>query len=151
MRSPGSITIRSHRENGRAIIEVEELSKAFRSRLRRRSVQAVFDLNLRVEGGDARLAGADQTFGAGYYSRGRFDQPGVPGDRRGLATAIELGHRMLDRAFDELEQTLEEEKATDEKLTKLAEGWINQAAANARPAEAGTGSGALTANRTVTR
>jgi ABC-2 type transport system ATP-binding protein len=34
-----------------AVIEVEELSKAFRSRFRRRSVQAVFDLSLRVERG----------------------------------------------------------------------------------------------------
>jgi ABC-2 type transport system ATP-binding protein len=37
--------------NGSPIIEVEELSKAFRSRFRRRSVQAVFDLSLRVERG----------------------------------------------------------------------------------------------------
>src|SRR5437764_602172 len=42
---------RSMNTDSSAIIEVEELSKAFRSRFRRHSVQAVFDLNLRVERG----------------------------------------------------------------------------------------------------
>src|SRR5947207_10902263 len=43
---------KSMNTDGSAIIEVEELSKAFRSRFRRRSVQAVFDLNLRIERGN---------------------------------------------------------------------------------------------------
>ena len=45
-----------------------------------------------------------------------------------VAWARAMGH---DEAAELLEQTLEEEKATDEKLTALAEGGINQEAANA--------------------
>jgi ferritin-like metal-binding protein YciE len=45
-----------------------------------------------------------------------------------VAWARAMGH---DEAAELLEQTLEEEKATDEKLTALAEGGINQGAADA--------------------
>ena len=37
-----------------------------------------------------------------------------------------------------LKQSIAEEKATDEKLTRLAEGWINQAAVQAQPATTGS-------------
>jgi ferritin-like metal-binding protein YciE len=50
-----------------------------------------------------------------------------------VAWATAMGHT---EAADLLEEILEEEKAADEKLTALAEGGINQAAADeARPAE----------------
>ena len=49
-----------------------------------------------------------------------------------VAWARLLGH---EDAAVLLEQTLEEEKAADEKLTTLAEGGINQAALDAMPAE----------------
>jgi hypothetical protein len=45
-----------------------------------------------------------------------------------------MGHT---EAADLLQQTLDEEKATDEKLTTLAESGINQEAADARQAGAG--------------
>jgi ferritin-like metal-binding protein YciE len=37
-----------------------------------------------------------------------------------------------------LKQSIAEEKATDEKLTRIAEGWINQAAVQAQPTESGS-------------
>lgn len=40
-----------------------------------------------------------------------------------------------------LEQTLDEEKQADEKLTSIAEGWVNQSAMQAGEAESGTTSG----------
>jgi hypothetical protein len=45
-----------------------------------------------------------------------------------VAWARAMGH---DEAADTLQQTLDEEKATDEKLTSLAEAGINQEAADA--------------------
>jgi hypothetical protein len=45
-----------------------------------------------------------------------------------VAWARAMGH---DEAADLLQQTLDEEKAADEKLSALAEGGINQAAADA--------------------
>lgn len=49
-----------------------------------------------------------------------------------VAWARAMGH---DEAADLLQETLDEEKATDEKLTSLAEGGINQEAADAAHAE----------------
>jgi ferritin-like metal-binding protein YciE len=46
-----------------------------------------------------------------------------------------MGHT---EAVDLLEQTLSEEKAADEKLTSLAEGGINQSAAEAAQPDEGT-------------
>jgi ferritin-like metal-binding protein YciE len=49
-----------------------------------------------------------------------------------VAWATAMGHI---EAAELLEQTLEEEKAADKKLTSLAEGGINQEAADANPAD----------------
>jgi ferritin-like metal-binding protein YciE len=51
-----------------------------------------------------------------------------------VAWARAMGH---DEAADLLQETLDEEKATDEKLTALAEGGINQEAADALNADEG--------------
>jgi ferritin-like metal-binding protein YciE len=55
-----------------------------------------------------------------------------------------LGH---DSIVDLLEQTLEEEKETDEKLTDLAQSTVNEDAASVRSGE-GSSSGAKTGSRT---
>jgi len=49
-----------------------------------------------------------------------------------VAWARSMGH---DEAADLLQETLDEEKAADEKLSSLAEGGINQSAADAAQAE----------------
>ena len=49
-----------------------------------------------------------------------------------VAWAKAMGHR---EAADLLQETLDEEKSADEKLSALAEGGINQQAANAQSAE----------------
>ncbi len=55
-----------------------------------------------------------------------------------VAWARAMGHT---EAADLLEETLDEEKATDAKLTQLAEGGINQEAADAAHPEDGDGDG----------
>ena len=75
-----------------------------------------------------------------------------------VAWAKGMGHT---EAADLLQETLDEEKAADKKLSSLAEGGINQEAADAaqseedeeeeerRAARAGRGGGAAVARRTV--
>lgn len=67
---------------------------------------------------DAGLAAAAQA--VEHYEMARYGTL--------IAWARELG---MDEAADLLEETLEQEKAADEKLTELAEGGINEEAANA--------------------
>src|SRR3954470_6366151 len=66
-----------------------------------------------------------------------------------VAWARGMGHS---EAADLLQQTLDEEKAADKKLTKLAEGGINQEAADAAHPEQSEEEGDLVgASRTATR
>jgi len=62
-----------------------------------------------------------------------------------VAWALGMGHT---EAADLLQQTLDEEKAADKKLTKLAEGGINQEAADAAHPEQGDEEKATAPSRT---
>jgi len=65
-----------------------------------------------------------------------------------VAWARALGH---DEAADLLQETLDEEKAADEKLSSLAEGGINQAAADTAPSGAAEDEEAAAVGAAATR
>ena len=97
-----------------------------------------------VKEGDEMISDTRSVFGS--------DTPGPVRDAGLIAAAQRVEHyeiaaygtvcefaKALGRTDDLalLKQSIAEEKATDEKLTKLAEGWINQAAVDAEPTGAG--------------